>query len=888
MLNTYRHLTTAREDLNMRVALPLLLLALIPAALSAAPVTFGLWDDPALTRWSPTKPDSLIPLLTSPDTEVVKLTTADLLDPETLSPGRVACLVIPYAAYPATGREALDRFLKAGGDLMLLAGDAFAQPLYRVGDRWLPLDSFGPVQQQVTGPQQWELGHRSETDQMTVAGEGTAAKPYLFTTENLAAFQYAGLSPTLAPETAGLVFEARGGSSTTMICLEAREQDGSRWKQVVPLESNWREVRIHLASFCAYASKDRGKPGDYLHPEKLSNLYFGLVKNMTGGGPRSFEVRNLRFEQAAVSPATAVAAGIPLPGRALVEKTLGEAVVPGPTGAWPRLFGEPLAGPLDLETAPDQPLLLQPVRLRVTGAQAVQAAPTHGNKRLFPEANLPVRFMPLITAPTRPRQTPVAAIKAHLGGPQVGSLQFALGLPHTDLAAPQTAPVRDLIKSVAQLMATGAFLGQAAPRFVPASERLEAVIFEQPVYQRQIAETPLQLRTELLSRSYPKPMTRTVPVPPAESKVTSVECWSRLKVFDWRNFTHDVSLMRGSKVVDEAVWRVDARQALKDLCDFLAASGADDGKFSGVYFIDSRGARTLLAGYEIFQEKSYRIGAIKWAKAMIAEQRPDGGYRMGYGITSRGEECYVADGGEIALAMARVAAYADEKDRRAIQESLRAYFRYREDFRCEGGGIGVGWCLTDYGQRPLQPGGLKEPKRVMAPELNTYTITCTLGAAWAYSTMWNNEAEKQAAVRDEEWLRPRIKSLGGAAAESYMLAHLLAPNEEMRQTYAEVLRSKFVEPLVPQETAWWLSGGGRSALNLAVLAYCQAQLGPDPRVDAQMAKATGAMAARQSPMSIYHLLGRTDLNHDEWLYLCFGGLGLAEVVEPGVTLKRMK
>ncbi|MEN6641578.1 MAG: hypothetical protein ABFE08_03935 [Armatimonadia bacterium] len=871
----------------MRVALPLLLLALIPASLAATPVNFGLWNDPALAQWSPTNPASLVPLLTTPDTQVVTISTADLLDPATLSADGMACLVIPYAAYPAAGREALDRFLKAGGDLMLLGGDAFAQPLYRVGDRWLPLASFGPVQQQVTGPQQWDLSHKGDTDQMTVTGEGTAAKPYVFTTENLVAFQYAGLSPTLAPQTAGLVFEARGGPSTALICLEAREQDGSRWKQVVPLESNWREVRIHLASFCAYASKDRGKPGDYLHPEKLSSLYFGLVKSMVTGGQQRLEIRNLRFEQAAVSPAAATAAGIPLPGRALVEKTLGEAVVPGPAGRWPRLFGDLLEGPLDLETAPDQPLLLQPVRLRVTGAQAVQAAPTYGNARLFPEANLPVRFMPIITAPTRPRQTPLAAITAHLGGPQAGSLQFALGLPHTDLAAPQTAPLRDLIKSVAHLMATGAFLGQAAPRFVPTNERLEAVVFEQPVYQRQIAEAPLQLRTELLSRFYPKPMARTVPVPAAEGKVTSVECWSRLKAFDWRNFTHDVSLIRGSRVVDEAVWRVDAKQALRDLCDFLAASGADDGKFSKVYFIDSRGARTLLAGYEIFQEKSYRIGAIKWAKAMIAEQRPDGGYRMGYGITSRGEECYVADGGEIALGMARVAAYADAKDRRAIQESLRAYFRYREDFRCEGGGIGVGWCLTDYGSRPLQPGGLKEPKRIMAPELNTYTITCTLGAAWTYATMMNNEAERQATVRDEEWLRPRIKSLGGAAAESYMLAHLLAPNEGMRKTYAEVLKSKFIDNMVGQETAWWLSGGGRSALNLAVLAYYQAQLGPDPRVEAQMARATGAMAARQSPTSIYHLLGRTDLNHDEWLYLCFGGLGLAEVVEPGVTLKRM-
>ena len=55
----------------------------------------------------------------------------------------------------------------------------------------------------------------------------------------------------------------------------------------------------------------------------------------------------------------------------------------------------------------------------------------------------------------------------------------------------------------------------------------------------------------------------------------------------------------------------------------------------------------------------------------------------------------------------------------------------------------------------------------------------------------------------------------------------------------------------------------------------------------QMARAVSAMCAPESPRSMYRLLGRANLRHDEWLYLCYGDVGLADVVEPQVTLKRL-
>ena len=106
---------------------------------------------------------------------------------------------------------------------------------------------------------------------------------------------------------------------------------------------------------------------------------------------------------------------------------------------------------------------------------------------------------------------------------------------------------------------------------------------------------------------------------------------------------------------------------------------------------------------------------------------------------------------------------------------------YRESFRVPTGGIGVGWCLTDCGQQPRVP--LQEPTRV------------------------------------------------------------LAPDDTVRAQYAANLRERFVDKLAGQENPWWIGSGGRSALNLHVLAYCHERLGRDPRVLTQVAKAVSAICA---------------------------------------------
>jgi hypothetical protein len=183
--------------------------------------------------------------------------------------------------------------------------------------------------------------------------------------------------------------------------------------------------------------------------------------------------------------------------------------------------------------------------------------------------------------------------------------------------------------------------------------------------------------------------------------------------------------------------------------------------------------------------------------------------------------------------------------------------------------------LRDYGKRPPAP--LATITRIMAPEKNTYTVGCSLGAAYAYAALTGAMHDFRDAAKDAEWLMPRCRRLSGATAESFMFAHALAPEAALRRTYGDYLRKKFLTPLAGEHAAWWLRGGGRSALDLSVLAYCRNRIEDSPRLRAQLLRAVADIFSRDGQHSVYRLFEAGDPTHNEWIYLCYGALGLAAV-----------
>jgi len=340
---------------------------------------------------------------------------------------------------------------------------------------------------------------------------------------------------------------------------------------------------------------------------------------------------------------------------------------------------------------------------------------------------------------------------------------------------------------------------------------------------------------------------------------------------------------RSERLLSQGGSRVhmDALRALEDLSDFLVEQARERDTFSDISFIDHRGARTLLGAYKILEKPAYRETAVRWALKMADKQREDGGYRMGYGITDKGEACYVADGGEIALGVACAVPFADEKAQHILMKSLDAYMNYRESFRCEGGGIGVGWCLNDYAQRPVVP--LEKATRIYAPERNTYTIGCTLGAAYLHAELSGEEERMKQANEDALWLMERTPTLHGPFIESFLFAHRLTTDDALREDIEAYVERAFVKKVVGREDAWWMNSGGRHALDLQGLLYCAETLpGLDNEIRArclaEAMEAAYAMFGSSSQQSLYLIQEKQVRSLEDWIYLCYGAVCLPDWV----------
>jgi len=815
-------------------------LSLTIAATALGAPRAGLWGQDGLA--APLDVDALAPLLERAGYAVETLHTADLLDPAKLDPQRLSLLVMPYGpAYPIAGRQTLDAFLRGGGNYLALGGPSFTLPLVRVGGRFVQWDEFGD---EVAAPRLAAEPNQGPQDSLTVIGSGDSTRPWQVSTPDLAGWAYATFDlPPLTDADAGLVFDARGGPDTHLLAIELSEQDGSRWKQVVDLSEDWRTYRLHVSGFASYASPSRNSAGDGFRPSQAQRLQIGFTKGMVGNGQHRFELRNLRFRRAAVPAGQLTAADVPTTINAAARRHFSTDAHGFERTVWPTCFGA--SASIELGWT-------------VTGPSApgdVQGLFPHQGRQDW-------RLL-------RPTGELTSGIVSHHAGPYLGSAWAATGherLREADrpvlsamlaelAAAPALSPLQ------VKPLATGKTAMAATLTVANRSDTpLETTLWIRDQHRRPVGHAPCSLPAG-------ESATLTVPLPdlPLAAPV-------QLGAY-----------LDGHVLLSPPTAALDVTASLRALADWFVQTGRDDAKFSGVSFIDNRGARTLLGAWRTFGDRKYLDAAVAWGNAMVAEQRADGGYRMGYGITSKGEACYVADGGEIAVGIACLANATTGQQRERFLKSLDAYMGYRDDFRIPTGGIGVGWCLHDYGQRPVVP--LDVPTRIYAPERNTYTISCTLAAAYAHAHLRGDDPKLVAQCEaDADWFMARSKTLYGAGCESFLFAHALSTSPERRELYRAFLEQQAIQPMLAPERAWWLQAGGRAAFNVEGLIYSLTRVKPDPVVESELRRSLWQIYGANSPTSIHRLIGRGDLNNEEWIYLCYSGLGLADVVQPMVTM----
>ena len=822
-----------------------------------------------------------------------QIAAEDALDPEWID-----LLILPYGGtFPAAARDSFMRYARSGGSFLTLGGLAFEHLVYRTEEGWetagsATVDPAVPpavVADFDAAEPEWDTGHLGKDDRVVTAlvspGAADTAGSARVGFPDLRGFAYAGLrqeAGEIPADRCVLSFWARGDTNTRQLAVEVQEADRSRWKRVVPLTEQWQHYLLPTSTFLSYANEERGGPGDRLAAEQVDRVFFGLTRGMVGSGDHTVWLDEVSW-RTPLRPPSALAA----PMRPGAEADLTTAA-----------FGSDIARRAEEWTLP----VFTPL-VRVAEAASLQAAPggwlsaaapigeqASGYEVTVPPSWAPGdagglsiggrrtgRYVPLLSAHDAQGNElgTVAAALFPGGKAQRGAVWACFGVDNIDVADRLGEAFGDFVAKLARIAAGAPVLGCSEIDFRPDDDGRPRMLVSVPVNGR--LDQPVEVQA-VVSRDGR-------PVAAATGQVAApgaADFAFPLEPTGVRDYELAVGLTAEGHADATAV-TVDLESTFLRVVDWLVATQAPDGTFSGISFEDNRAARGLLGAYEITGRAAYREAAIRWGREMIRLQREDGGYRMGYGITSRGEECYVADGGEIAIAMARLTSYLEGAERERFVRSLQAYMDYRESFRQDSGAIGVGWCLHDYSKRPITP--LETPTRIYSGETNAYTIGCTLAAACAFARITNRPEDLAMARRDTEWLLANYKTLSGAAAESAIWAHHYVADADLRRRIEEHMRGSFRARIINPDDKGWLKGGGRSVLDLDPLVYWLERVQADPEMQAALGRWVYALSGSNSTGRIEDLLDGRRLRSDEKRFICFAAVALADAVQPMVSMR---
>ena len=138
------------------------------------------------------------------------------------------------------------------------------------------------------------------------------------------------------------------------------------------------------------------------------------------------------------------------------------------------------------------------------------------------------------------------------------------------------------------------------------------------------------------------------------------------------------------------------------------------------------------------------------------------------------------------------------------------------------------------------------------------------------------------AIRDAQWFLDDKLSATSVFGEAAQWAHYFLDDEAMRAAFAERIRETLI-PHVEKPNGWWYAAGGRSGVTLGALQYYYTQIEPSPEALAGVMRGLYYTVADKSPSGLVKVIAKGTLNADEWKYLCYSSISLAEVLQPLVT-----
>ena len=142
------------------------------------------------------------------------------------------------------------------------------------------------------------------------------------------------------------------------------------------------------------------------------------------------------------------------------------------------------------------------------------------------------------------------------------------------------------------------------------------------------------------------------------------------------------------------------------------------------------------------------------------------------------------------------------------------------------------------------------------------------------------------AIADARWYLRDVPSAVSVSGEAAQWVHYFIDDAALRADLAQRMKATLL-PSALNTRGWWYASGGRSAVTLSAVAYYYSQIEPAPEALAGMARGIYRMASPHSPASMDTVIGEGHPDGDEWRYLAYGAVGLAEVVEPLSTMREI-
>jgi len=267
--------------------------------------------------------DRLAQALQRTGASVTVLDAAALANPFVLSIEHFDLLALAHPrTFPGDALDSLERFLRDGGDLIVLGGPAFERIVWNYEGRWLDREGFidllsqtelenklfdfeAPVDEWTRGsntpPSEGEGRGGTLVETTTQGGHGSG-KALHVRIPHLTGWDTVASPPLEQPFPAGhslTCFWARGTKQTTQLALEWQERDGSRWIATVALEPRWKYFVLPPESFAYWhdnPSQGRGGANDCFRPANAARFSVGLAFTHTqaiGSGPHEYWLDDL-------------------------------------------------------------------------------------------------------------------------------------------------------------------------------------------------------------------------------------------------------------------------------------------------------------------------------------------------------------------------------------------------------------------------------------------------------------------------------------------------------------------------------------------------------------------------------------------------------------------